>query len=518
MRTFKQLNPLILLILDGWGHAPEIRYNAIAGAHTPHWDYLIQTYPHTLLDASGCSVGLPEGQMGNSEVGHLTIGAGRVLDQDLTRLNKAIETGDFFINEVFLSALRKANNSQASVHIVGLLSSGGVHSHEKHIHALLELCAQMAIKNCYIHAILDGRDTPPIGAQTSIQLLEMKCKQLGIGQITSLIGRYYAMDRDHRWERTQAAYDCIVAGQAAYNAATALMGLEAAYIRGETDEFVQPTCLHEPGKPPVTVHSGDIVFFMNFRSDRVRQLSYALTDPAFSNFERTTYPHLGDFVSLTAYAADMPGRIAFPPLSIQNGLGACLSQAGLTQLRIAETEKYAHVTFFFNGGVEQPFPNEARLLIPSKKVVTYDIVPEMRVLDITDQVVKAIEQQAYDVIICNFANPDMLGHTGNQLATESGIAIVDSCLGKIIAALKQQGGEALITADHGNAECMYDPQIQQPYTAHTTAPVPLLYIGRPASLAGPGTLADVAPTLLAILGLPPSKEMTGKSLLTFKIN
>lgn len=516
MRTFNPPNPVVLLILDGWGHSSETRYNAIAGAKTPCWNHLMQTYPHTLLDASGCSVGLPEGQMGNSEVGHLTIGAGRVLDQDLTRLNKAIETGDFFTNKVLLSALSKANRTKASVHIIGLLSPGGVHSHEKHIDALLALCTQMAIKNCYIHAILDGRDRPPTSAATSIQLLQMQCQQIGLGQIASLTGRYYAMDRDHRWERTQAAYDCIVAGQAAYHASTPLRGLQAAYARGETDEFVQPTCLYAPGRPPITIDSGDIVFFMNFRSDRVRQLSRALTDPDFAHFKRTVSPHLGDFVSLTAYAADIPSRIAFPPLSIQDGLGACLAQAGLTQLRIAETEKYAHVTFFFNGGVEQPFPGETRLLIPSKKVATYDVVPEMGVLEITDQVVKAIEQRAYNVIICNFANPDMLGHTGNQLATETAITIVDSCMGKMMAALKQQGGEAIITADHGNAECMYDPHIQQPHTAHTLAPVPLLYVGRPARLAGPSTLADVAPTLLAVLGLPSSKEMTGKSLLTFK--
>ncbi|MGI2299398.1 2,3-bisphosphoglycerate-independent phosphoglycerate mutase [Candidatus Cardinium hertigii] len=513
MRTFKPPKPIILLILDGWGYSTEVRYNAIAGAKTPCWDYLMENYPHTLLDASGASVGLPEGQVGNSEVGHLTIGTGRVLDQDLTRLNKAIETGDFFTNKVFLSALTKANNSGASVHIVGLLSPGGVHSHEKHIYALLALCGKMAVQNCYIHVMLDGRDTPPISGVTSIQHLEMQCKQIGIGQIVSLMGRYYGMDRDHRWERTEAAYNCIVTGQAPYHAVTPLQGLEAAYARGETDEFIQPTCIGPSDRPPTTIDSGDIVFFMNFRSDRIRQLSRALIDPNFSNFTRTIYPDLGDFVSLTRYAAGIPSRIAFPPLSIQNGLGACLAQAGLTQLRIAETEKYAHVTFFFNGGVEQPFPNESRLLIPSKKVATYDLVPEMRMVEITDQMVRAIEQKAYNVIICNFASPDMLGHTGNQLATEAGITIVDESLAKIIAALKQQGGEALITADHGNAECMYDLKIQQPHTAHTIAPVPLIYVGQPAKLASAGTLADVAPTLLSLLGLSPSKEMSGKNLL-----
>ncbi|MCT4697179.1 2,3-bisphosphoglycerate-independent phosphoglycerate mutase [Candidatus Cardinium sp. TP] len=514
MRTSTPPKPVLLLILDGWGHALATRYNAITAAKTPHWDHLLQTYPHTLLEASGGAVGLPEGQMGNSEVGHLTMGAGRVLEQDLTRLNRAIATGDFFTNPIFLSALRKAN--PPAVHIIGLLSPGGVHSHQKHIDALLTLCSQMAIQNCYIHVILDGRDTPPTSAATSIQWLQMRCAQIGLGQIASLTGRYYAMDRDHRWERTQAAYQCIVAGQASYSAATPLSGLQAAYARGETDEFVQPTALHAPGQPPITIASGDIVFFMNFRSDRVRQLSRALTDPDFAHFTRAAYPRLGDFVSLTAYAADIPSRIAFPPLSKQNGLGACLSQAGFTQLRIAETEKYPHVTFFFNGGIEQPFLNETRLLIPSKKVATYDLVPEMAVSEITDQVVQAIQQQTYDVIICNFANPDMLGHTGNQLATEAGITVVDGCIGKIIAALKQQGGEAIITADHGNADCMYDTALQQPHTAHTLAPVPLLYVGRPACLAAGGSLADVAPTLLAVLGLRPAQEMTGKSLLSFR--
>lgn len=516
MRAFKRPKPVVLLILDGWGHSLETRYNAISAAQTPYWNHFMQTFPHTLLDASGGAVGLPEGQMGNSEVGHLTIGTGRVLHQDLTRLDKAIARGDFFTNKIFLSALSKAKHTNASVHIIGLLSPGGVHSHEKHIHALLALCGQKAIQNCYIHAILDGRDTPPTSAAASIELLQRQCQQIGLGHIASLTGRYYAMDRDHRWERTRAAYDCIVAGQATYHAATALSGLQAAYGRGETDEFVQPTCLHKPGKPPITIESGDIVFFMNFRSDRVRQLSRSLTDPDFSSFNRGAYPRLGDFVSLTAYADDIPSHIAFPPLSIQNSLGACLSQAGLTQLRIAETEKYAHVTFFFNGGIEQPFPGETRLLVPSKKVATYDLVPEMGALEITDHLIKAIEQQAHDVIICNFANPDMLGHTGNQLATEAGITIVDGCMGKIIAALQQQGGQAIITADHGNAECMYDSKMKQPHTAHTTAPVPLLYIGRSASLAAVGTLADVAPTLLALLGLQPSKEMTGSNLLTFR--
>ncbi|WP_223261950.1 2,3-bisphosphoglycerate-independent phosphoglycerate mutase [Cardinium endosymbiont of Dermatophagoides farinae] len=321
MHTPNPPKPVVLLILDGWGHAAATHYNAIAGAKTPCWDHLMQCHPHTLLDASGGSVGLPAGQMGNSEVGHLTIGAGRVLDQDLTRLNKSLASGDFFTNKVFLSALTQARRTKAAVHIIGLLSPGGVHSHEKHIHALLALCAERGITNCYIHAILDGRDTPPTSAAASIQLLQTKCDQIGLGTIASLSGRYYAMDRDHRWERTQLAYECIVAGQAPYNASTPLSGLQAAYARDETDEFVQPTYVCAPGKLPITMRSGDVVFFMNFRSDRVRQLSRALTNPDFAHFKRSAYPHLGEFVSLTEYAADIPSRIAFPPLSIQNGLG-----------------------------------------------------------------------------------------------------------------------------------------------------------------------------------------------------
>ncbi|TDG94363.1 2,3-bisphosphoglycerate-independent phosphoglycerate mutase [Cardinium endosymbiont of Culicoides punctatus] len=417
MLRLKQPKSIILLILDGWGHRVSTDYNAIALAKKPHWDHLIKTVPHTLLQASGLSVGLPAGQMGNSEVGHLTIGAGRVIYQDLTRIHKSIENGDFMNNKIF---------------ILGLLSPGGVHSHETHLYALLELCAQMGISNCYIHAFLDGRDTPPKSAANSLIALEEKCKQLGIGNIASLIGRYYAMDRDNRWERTKAAYDCIVGGRSLCVASTALDGLEAAYARNETDEFVQPTCLYKSDAAPITVQSGDVVFFMNFRADRVQQLSRAFLDPDFLNFKRITSPNLGGFVSLTEYATDIPSQIAFPPQSIKNGLGEYLSKMGLKQLRIAETEKYAHVTFFFNGGIAAPFPYETRLLIPSKKVAHYDMAPKMSLLEITDQLLKAISQKEHDVIICNFANPDMVGHTGNQMATQEAITCVDACIGKMV--------------------------------------------------------------------------------------
>lgn len=509
--------PVILLILDGWGYRKETDHNAIALAKTPYWDHLLQTCPHTLLNTSGLSVGLPEGQMGNSEVGHLTIGAGRVIYQDLTRINKSIEEGDFFKNEVFLSGLEKIKNSQKAVHILGLLSPGGIHSHEQHIHALLELISQFNIKNCYIHAFLDGRDTPPQSAHTSLEKLEQKCKALGKGQIASIIGRYYAMDRDKRWDRTQAAYDCLTHGTAHYSAATALDGLEQAYDRGENDEFVKPTSIRQAKQSPIQIEDGDVVFFMNFRADRARQLSRAFLNNEFLDFERHSQPQLSDFISLTQYAADIPSHIAFPLQSLENGLGEYLAEQGLAQLRIAETEKYAHVTFFFNGGIETPFAHETRLLIPSKKVATYDLAPKMSAVEITDQLLIAIENKKYDVIICNFANPDMLGHTGNLLATEEAITCIDECLNRVITVLKEQGGEAIITADHGNAECMYDEKTRQAHTAHTTDPVPFIYVGRSAEIAQKpeASLADIGPTVLAILDLPKPKEMTGSSLLVF---
>ncbi|MES2142633.1 MAG: 2,3-bisphosphoglycerate-independent phosphoglycerate mutase [Pseudomonadota bacterium] len=510
--------PVLLLILDGWGYREETSHNAIALAKTPYWDHLVQTYPYTLLKASGLAVGLPEGQMGNSEVGHLTMGAGRVLYQDLTRINKAIEEGIFFKNEILLSALKKVKKTGKSIHILGLLSPGGIHSHEKHIYALLQLVSQVGVKNCYIHAFLDGRDTAPKSAQTSIIALEAKCKELGVGKIVSIMGRYYAMDRDKRWERTKVAYDCLTSGKAEYNAKTALEGLQQAYDRGETDEFVKPTCIHKSDEPAVKIQENDSIIFMNFRADRARQLSRAFLNIGFSDFKRIAHPLLDDFVSLTQYAADIPSRIAFPQQSLENGLGEYLSQQGLTQLRIAETEKYAHVTFFFNGGVEESNRNETRLLIPSKKVATYDLTPNMSAIQITEQLIDVIARKKYDVIICNFANPDMLGHTGNLAATEKAITCIDQCINKLITALKKQGGEAIITADHGNAECMYDEKTQQAHTAHTTEPVPFIYIGRPAKITQKnesGTLADIAPTLLALLDLPKPKEMTGQNLLSF---
>ncbi|HEY2566311.1 MAG TPA: 2,3-bisphosphoglycerate-independent phosphoglycerate mutase [Candidatus Aquirickettsiella sp.] len=510
--------PILLLILDGWGYRTEKDHNAIAMANTPHWDHLLQTYPHTLLDASGLAVGLPAGQMGNSEVGHLTMGAGRVLYQDLSRINKDIEMGEFFKNPCLSTGFKKVKANQKSVHILGLLSPGGIHSHEQHWYALLELAAQQEIQQCYLHPFLDGRDTPPKSATNYLENLEKKCKQLGLGKIVSLIGRYYAMDRDNRWERTQAAYDCLSLGKAAYSATSALHALQLAYARGESDEFVSPTTIHDENKPPVKIKKGDLVIFMNFRADRARQLSHAFLDKQFSGFIRQTQPHLAGFISLTEYASDIPSQIAFPQQSLRNGLGEYLAQHHLTQLRIAETEKYAHVTFFFNGGDEVPAANETRVLIPSKQVSTYDLTPTMSAIEITQHLLGDIKEKKYDVIICNFANPDMLGHTGNLAATLQGISCIDDCIGKLIACLQEYGGEAIITADHGNAECMFDEKTQQAHTAHTNKPVPFVYIGRPAKInpVKHASLADIAPTLLSLLNLPKPKEMTGQNLLALK--
>lgn len=510
--------PILLLILDGWGYRSEKEHNAIAMANTPHWDRLMQTCPHTLLDASGLAVGLPAGQMGNSEVGHLTMGAGRVLYQDLSRINKEIETREFFKNPYLLAGFKKIKANQKSIHILGLLSPGGIHSHEQHWYALLELAAKQDIKHCYLHPFLDGRDTPPKSAANYIENLEKKCKQFGLGKIVSLIGRYYAMDRDKRWERTQAAYDCLTLAEARYTAVTALQGLQLAYDRGESDEFISPTTIHDANKPPIKIQDGDLVIFMNFRADRARQLSHAFLDTQFSGFDRRAHPHLAGFISLTEYASDIHSQIAFPQQTVRNGLGDYLAQHHLTQLRIAETEKYAHVTFFFNGGNETPTPNETRVLIPSKKVSTYDLTPSMSAIEITEHLLKDIKEKKYDVIICNFANPDMLGHTGNLSATLQGIHCIDDCIGKLVTCLQEYGGEAIITADHGNAECMFDEKTGQAHTAHTNEPVPFIYVGRPAKInpIKHASLADVAPTLLSLLNLDKPKEMTGQNLLTLK--
>ncbi len=509
----KRPRPMALIILDGWGYRENTQDNAIAAANTPCWDALWQTAPHTLLEGSGEAVGLPDGQMGNSEVGHLTIGAGRTVYQDLTRIHLAIQDQSFFQNAILSDAIAHAVQQDKAIHLIGLLSAGGVHSHEKHFIATLALAARHQAKKVFIHAFLDGRDTPPQSAAHSLMAITDACETHQCGQIVSLIGRYYAMDRDNRWDRIQQAYDLLVTGKAVRIATDPLSGLHAAYAAGETDEFVKATAICQTGqKSPVTIQSGDTVICLNFRADRAREITRALKDPTFSGFDRPHFPDI-HLVTLTEYDAAFPLPVAFPPDRPKHNLGKLLAEHQLRQLRIAETEKYAHVTFFFNGGVETPNPLEDRILIPSPNVATYDLQPEMSAPELTDRFVAAIESEKYDVIICNFANPDMVGHTGNLAATIKAIETVDTCLARILTALKKVGGEVLITADHGNAEMLKDSETGQPHTAHTDELVPLIYVGRPAvPRQTNGTLSDITPTLLYLMHLPLSAEMTGQPL------
>lgn len=505
--------PITLIVLDGWGYRKDGPANAIAAAKLPCWHKLWDTCPHTLLSASGTDVGLPPGQMGNSEVGHLHMGAGRLVPQDLRRIDIAIESKEFFQNPVLTQAVATAVHKKSSVHILGLLSPGGVHSHENHIWAMTELTAK-AGANFYLHPILDGRDTPPKSALASLEKLEQKLKILKQGKIASIIGRYYAMDRDKRWNRTEHAYDLLTQGKAEFHATSAVLGLEMAYKRGETDEFVQATTIHDKNEAPIVIKDNDVVIFMNFRADRARQLTRALTAENFSDFPRTVTPHLSAFVTLTEYASDIQASVAYTPFILKNVFGEYIANLHYHQLRIAETEKYAHVTYFFNGGNEKQLANEDRILIPSPKVATYDLQPEMSAIAVTDKLVAAIHSKKYDVIICNYANPDMVGHTGDLAATITAVEMIDQCLERVVIALKKVGGEAVITADHGNAEMMFDPATGQPHTAHTTLPVPFIYIGRPATITTEhGVLSAIAPTLLTLMGLPIPVEMTSKSLL-----
>ena len=507
-----KVTPVLLIILDGFGHREECEHNAICQARKPHWNFLWQTCPHTVIDASEKWVGLPKDQMGNSEVGHMNIGAGRVVYQDYTRIENAIETGEFFRNPALAKAVETARTAGRALHILGLLSPGGVHSHETQIHAMIEMAARTGLKDVRLHAFLDGRDTPPKSAKSSLAGLENRCRELKTGRIASICGRYYAMDRDNRWERVKSAYDLITQGSAEYRAATAVEGLRTAYARGETDEFVKATVIGEPAR----MSDGDAVVYMNFRADRARQLTRALTDPAFKNFARGHFPTLGCFCTLTSYGEDFAHLpAAFPPQSVAGGFGEYLSGKGLKQLRIAETEKYAHVTYFFNGGVETPYPGEDRILVPSPRVATYDLKPEMSAYEVTDRLVEAIASRKYDAMVCNFANGDMVGHTGNLAAATRAIEVLDECIGRAVSAMQETGGEVLITADHGNAETMLDTATQQAHTAHTLNLVPLLYVGRKARIANHGALQDVAPTLLAMMGLPQPPQMTGKSLIAF---
>lgn len=502
--------PLVLMILDGFGHSDRPEYNAIHAANTPVYDRLRATQPHGLISGSGMDVGLPDGQMGNSEVGHMNLGAGRVVYQDFTRVTKAIRDGEFFENPAICAAVDQAVAAGKAVHIMGLLSDGGVHSHQDHIAAMAELAARRGAEKIYLHAFLDGRDTPPRSAQASIELLDATFARLGKGRIASLIGRYFAMDRDNRWDRVEQAYNLIVDGQGLFRADSAVAGLQAAYARDESDEFVKATVIGEP----VRVEDGDAVVFMNFRADRARELTRAFVEQDFTGFARQRVPQLAGYVMLTQYAASIDAPCAFAPEPLTNVLGEYLANQGLTQLRIAETEKYAHVTFFFSGGREEPFPGEERILIPSPNVATYDLQPQMSAPEVTDRIVDAIENQRYDVIIVNYANGDMVGHTGVFEAAVKAVECLDECMGRIVAALEKVGGEALITADHGNVEQMEDAVTGQAHTAHTCEPVPFIYVGkRNVSIREGGVLADVAPTMLKLLGLPQPKEMTGTSII-----
>lgn len=504
--------PLVLIILDGWGQAPDGPCNAISQARKPVWDDLWRECPHALVNSSGVDVGLPEAHMGNSEVGHLNMGAGRIVYQELTRITRAIETGEFFRNPTLVQALERAVQAGRAVHVLGLLSPGGVHSHERHIQAMIRMAAERGARDIFLHAFLDGRDTAPQSARPSLEAAEAVFRKVGRGRIASLIGRYYAMDRDHRWPRIKAAYDLISAGRAAYTAASASAALDAAYERGETDEFVQSTAIVPPGGAPVAMEDGDVVIFMNFRSDRARQITRAFIEPDFDGFVRERYPRLGAFITLTEYHKDFKVPAAFAAERLDNVFGQYVSRRGMRQLRIAETEKYAHVTFFFNGGEEQPFPGEDRILVPSPTdVATYDLKPEMSAPQVTDRLVAAIEGGGYDFILCNYANTDMVGHSGRSAAVVAAIQAVDHCLGRVVAALHKVGGELLITADHGNAEqmCGADGGV---HTAHTNNPVPMIYMGRPARLRDGGRLSDVAPTLLYLMGLDKPREMTGQSI------
>lgn len=509
--------PYILLVLDGWGYTENTLFNAIHSAKKPVWDNLWKTYPHTLISASGTDVGLPDSQMGNSEVGHMNMGSGRIVNQEFTRIMQAIEEGDFFHNTTLVSAFKQATDNGKALHIMGLLSNGGVHSHQDHIFALMELACECGVEKIYLHAFLDGRDTPPNSAEEFLHDAQVKMRELGRGRFASITGRYYAMDRNKSWDRTKLAYDIIVDGKSEYQAEDPFIAVDQAYARGESDEFVQPTAIVAPGEQPVRVNDGDVIVFANYRSDRARQLSQAFTDPGFEHFKREREVRLQTFISMTQYKADFNFPMAFPPVKLENGLGEYIAGLGLHQLRIAETEKYAHVTFFFNGGEERVFANEDRVLIPSPHVATYDLKPEMSAYEVTENLVSAIKGEKYDVIICNYANADMVGHTGNFDAAVKAIETLDHCIGMIIDAATAVGGEIMITADHGNAEQMKSyitEKVQaQAHTAHTTNLVPLIYIGRPAQpLPGTGALCDIAPTLLHLMGLPQPHEMTGRNL------
>ena len=496
-----------LIILDGWGHREEQDNNAIAHANTPILDSLCDTHANTLISGSGSGldVGLPPGQMGNSEVGHVNLGAGRVVYQDFTRVTKAIEDGDFFENSVFIENLDIAIKADKAVHVMGLLSAGGVHSHEEHIFAFLKMAAKRGAMKLYLHAFLDGRDTPPRSAKGSLQSADAVFADLGLGKIATVIGRYYAMDRDNRWDRVEAAYYLLAYGNSNEVASNAIEALEASYKRDENDEFMQATVIGEA----VPLEDGDAVFFMNFRADRAREISRPFVEKNFNEFDKSKHIELGAFVTLTQYAESIDAPAAYPPVPLVNVMGDWLAQRNKTQLRISETEKYAHVTFFYSGGREDLYEGEERILIPSPKVATYDLQPEMNSAELTDKLVAAIDSGKFDVIICNYPNGDMVGHTGNFDAAVKACEAVDTCVGRVVRAIQRNGGDCLITADHGNAEKMQDEKTGQAHTAHTSELVPFIHVGQNSTARIGGTLSDVAPTMLYLMGMEQPKEMTG---------
>lgn len=508
-------SPLVLMILDGWGLGEDCPANAITSANPVNFYRLQSRYPFTALEASGRAVGLPDGQMGNSEVGHLNIGAGRVVYQEITRICEAIETGAFFSNRELQAAVTFARSNQGTVHLMGLLSDGGVHSHLSHLFALLELCKQQGAPRVMVHCFLDGRDVPPASALVYIKTLEEKMAELGTGKIATVMGRYWAMDRDKHWERNERAYYAMVAGEG-YKAPNARAAVQQSYEARVTDEFVEPTVIvGESGEPVGRIQDGDGIIFFNFRADRARQITRAFVDPDFTGFDRRILPRTY-YVCLTQYDVTIDAPVAFPPQNLTNTLGEVLAREGLRQLRIAETEKYAHVTFFFNGGVEEPNPGEERILIPSPRVPTYNLKPEMSAPEVTARVIQEIDEDQYDVIIMNYANPDMVGHTGIPEAAVQAVRAVDDCLGQVVDRVVEKGGMVLVTADHGNAETMYEPENGEPHTAHTTCRVPFILVSekhRGCRLREHGSLRDIAPTMLELLNIPVPPEMTGQSLI-----
>ena len=513
----KTITPTVLLILDGFGHRVETADNAVALANTPNLDALKAQFPNTLINASEHYVGLPDGQMGNSEVGHLNIGAGRIVFQDFERINNSIANGDFFKHAALLNGFKTLKTTHKALHILALLSDGGVHSHISHIQAILKMAADNGLSQVYFHAFLDGRDTPPISAVPYLAAIEDQLKAQKTGKIASISGRFYGMDRDKRWERVAPFYEMLVNGNGEFTEATASEALHNAYARKESDEFVQCTAIRKPNEVPITLNDGDAIVFMNFRSDRARQITDALLNADFAGFARNRVPQLSNYFTLTQYDKNQTRATPiFAQTSVPNTFGELLEQHGLTQLRIAETEKYPHVTFFFNGGEETVFKGEDRIMVPSPKVATYDLQPEMSAFELTDKLRQAIESKQYNAIICNYANGDMVGHTGNLAAAIKAVEALDTCIGRVVVAAQKVGAEVIITADHGNAEMMMDYNANQNHTQHTVNLVPLIYVGRKANIAKTGALSDIAPTLLAMMGLPQPVEMTGQSLLAFK--